>query len=103
MKYLKIVITLIFVAVGAVVYFSNRGWMDAPAVIGFGAVPFREIMPVATTTGMALLAAFLLGMIFALTHSSLNWMELIGKNRKIRKLEKEMGKEGEEGDGGENA
>ena len=89
MKYLKIIFTLIFVAAGAAVYFSNREFMHAPVTIGFESVPFYHIAPVFTTAGAVLAATFLLGMIFALGHSSLNWIELIGKNRKINKLEKE--------------
>lgn len=101
MKYLRIIFTLIFVAGGAVIYFSNKEWMHAPVVVGFESLSmFKEVLPVATTTGFALFAAFLLGMIFALGHSSLNWIDLIGKNRKIRKLEKETGK-GEESGGEE--
>ena len=92
MKYLKIIFTLIFVAAGAALYFSNREWADTPAVIGFDSVPFYSIPPVFSTNGIILATTFLLGMVFALGHSSLNWIELIGKNRKIRKLEKEMGK-----------
>lgn len=90
MKYLKTVLTLIFVIAGAVVYFSNKEWMSAPLMVNFNRVPFYEIPPVYTDNRTAVAAVFLLGMMLALIHSSLNWIELAGKNRKIRKLESEI-------------
>lgn len=87
MKYLKAIFTLIFVAAGALIYLGNVEWMNTSAVFSFNSFGLYEIPQVSATNGMALAAAFLLGMIFALIHSSLNWIELMSKNRKIKKLE----------------
>ncbi len=89
MKYLKLFLTLIFVAFGAVVYLGNRDWMNGEMVLNLNRVPFYEIAPVYTKAGIAVAAGFLLGMIFALIHSSLNWIELMQSRRKIRRLEGE--------------
>ncbi len=94
MKYVKLLATLIFVIAGAIVYFGNTEWMKTELVVSFLKVPFYEIGDVYTTGGAALGVAFLLGMAFTLIYSSLNWIELAGKNRKIRKLEREAGRGG---------
>ena len=92
MKYLKLFLTLIFAVFAAVFYLSNS-WLSEAATVSFGKIPPQiyaapELPPVPVWTVVA--SAFLLGIVFTLIHSSLNWLELIGKNRKIKKLEGEM-------------
>ncbi|MGI9558098.1 MAG: hypothetical protein ACR2NQ_00305 [Thermodesulfobacteriota bacterium] len=95
MKYVKLLATLIFVIAGAVVYFGNTEWMKTKFDLSFESVALLyDIDAVTTTGGAALGVAFLLGMAFTLIYSSLNWIELAGRNRKIRKLEREAGRGG---------
>ncbi len=88
MKYLRIFLTLIFVLAGALLYRDND-WMGNEIVINFKSIPFYSIAPIYTKTGVVAALAFLLGMLFTLIHSSLNWIDLMGKNKKISKLESE--------------
>ncbi len=80
---------MIFVIAGALLYYGND-WMWAPLTVSLPSVPFFEIPPFYTKTGTVIATAFLLGMLFALIHSSLNWIDLIRKNRKLGRLESEM-------------
>lgn len=92
MKYVKLFLTLVFFAFGAVFYLSNE-WMNEAASMSFSKIPPQiytvpELPTVPVWTVVA--SAFLLGMIFTLIHSSLNWFELMSKNRKISRLESKM-------------
>ncbi len=89
MKYLKLVLTLVFIAAGVLLYLGNKEFMHGDLVINFDAFVY-EATAVHTKNGIALASVFLLGMIFALIHSSLNWIELIRKNRKISSLESKI-------------
>ncbi|WP_462137974.1 LapA family protein [Candidatus Mycalebacterium sp.] len=89
MKYVKLILTLIFVVFGAVFYLSNA-WMNEAMSVSFGKIPPQiYVIPELPAVQMwaVVASAFLLGIIFTLIHSSLNWLELVGKNRKISKLE----------------
>ncbi|QMU55825.1 MAG: hypothetical protein GKS04_01290 [Candidatus Mycalebacterium zealandia] len=89
MKYLKLILTLVFVTFGAVVYLSNA-WMNQITSLSFSKIP-QQIYVVPELPSVQMWAvvgsAFLLGIVFTLMHSSLNWISLVSKNRKISKLE----------------
>lgn len=95
MKYLKIFLTLIFAAAAAVFYLGNKEWLGGEVAVS---VPFDEAASAHTKNGIVIAAAFLLGMLFTLIYSSLNWIDLMGRNRKISRLEGELEKSKKERD-----